>query len=54
MKAFLNKLEIFLLNRLKESFIDCSILALMKKRGISIIASFDADFKDLKNIKVLS
>jgi len=38
----------------KLSFTDCSILAIMKERGIKHIATFDEDFKKIKGIKVVT
>jgi len=38
----------------KMSFTDCSILALMKYRGISNIATFDEDFLKISKINVVN
>lgn len=35
------------------SFTDCTILALMKEKGIRNIATFDKDFKKIKDINVI-
>ena len=36
------------------SFVDCSIIALMKNNNIKYLASFDKDFEKIEEIKVLS
>lgn len=36
------------------SFTDCTILALMKKKRISSIATFDKDFNEIEGITVIS
>ncbi|MBI2085470.1 MAG: type II toxin-antitoxin system VapC family toxin [Candidatus Aenigmarchaeota archaeon] len=38
----------------KFSFTDCSTLSMMKKNGIKNIATFDEDFKKVKEISVVS
>jgi len=35
------------------SFTDCTILALMKEEGIKYIATFDIDFKKIKDINII-
>jgi len=37
----------------KFSFTDCTIIALMKEKGIKKLATFDKDFKKVKEIKVI-
>ena len=36
------------------SFVDCSIIALMKNNNINYLATFDKDFEIIEGIKVLS
>lgn len=36
------------------SFVDCSIIALMKNNNIKYLATFDKDFENIEGIKVLS
>jgi predicted nucleic acid-binding protein len=36
------------------SFVDCSSIAIMKNMGITRIATFDKDFKQIKNIAVIN
>mgnify|MGYP001574466605 FL=1 len=38
----------------KFSFTDCTILSLMKSNGVRNIATFDKDFKKIKEINVIS
>ncbi|MBI1971932.1 MAG: type II toxin-antitoxin system VapC family toxin [Candidatus Aenigmarchaeota archaeon] len=38
----------------KFSFTDCSILSIMKRAGINKIATFDGDFKKIRDIEVVA
>ena len=38
----------------KLSFVDCSIITLMRKNNINYLATFDKDFNEIDGIKVVS
>jgi len=52
-KLFEETWEIFREKGKYLSFVDCSSIAIMKNMGIKKIATFDKDFKQIKNIVVI-